>query len=97
MGWDANSAPRCAGSGEPSISQPDAARLTARERLLALCLIQGLLHTRAAQLGEGDKVPEGSQGGETYFKWLEAPPNGLGLKARECLLLLITPVLQQGA
>lgn len=69
----------------PSITQPDTAGLTARERLLALWLIQGLRHTLAAQLGEGDKVPKGSQRGETYFKWLESPSNGLGLKALRML------------
>lgn len=54
-------------------------------RLLALWLIQGLQHVLAAQLGEGDKVPKGSRGGETYFKWQESPTKRTWLEGTESI------------
>lgn len=38
-------------------------------------------HAAAAQLGERDKVTQGSQGGKTVFKRQGSPQKGLGLKA----------------
>lgn len=48
-------------------------------------------HAAAAQLGERDKVPQGSQGGKTVFKRQGSPPNGLGLKARGVFAAMNNP------